>query len=317
MKLISIITINYNNHSVTEELIQSFIKNNTYKNIEFIVVDNKSTPNPVPAWQKKYPGFHFIRSEKNRGFAGGNNLGIAHASGEYLFFINNDTEITENLIETLADTLEKNPNVGMVSPKIRYYDEPEMLQYAGYTPMNFFTARNRCIGQYEKDCGQHDHCTGPTGYAHGAAMMVKRKAMEKSGLMAENFFLYYEELEWCERFKKSGYEIWVQPKALIYHKESVSVGRQSALKEYYMNRNRLLFMRRHAPAFSYSFFLAFYLLIILPKTILTYLINGQVQFIPLLFKALWWNATNSVHSNNLYFPPPAKTPPQKVKPAFN
>ncbi|MFX5506310.1 hypothetical protein ABTD43_20225, partial [Acinetobacter baumannii] len=75
--------------------------------------------------------------------------------------------------------------------------------------MNYYTARNSCIGQFERDNGQYDHLLGETGFAHGAAMMVKREAIEKAGLMAENFFLYYEELDWCDRIKRSGYAIWV------------------------------------------------------------------------------------------------------------
>jgi GT2 family glycosyltransferase len=138
-----------------------------------IVVDNGSEVNPISGWEQKYPLIKFIRSEKNLGFAGGNNLGITAAKGEYLFLINNDTEVTENLIERLVNTLEENPQVGIVSPKILYYNT-KVIQYLGYTPLNYVTARNKCIGQFEEDKGQYDSVVGPTGYAHGAAMMVKR-----------------------------------------------------------------------------------------------------------------------------------------------
>ncbi|MFX9027493.1 hypothetical protein ABTN22_18650, partial [Acinetobacter baumannii] len=92
---------------------------------------------------------------------------------------------------------------------------------------------------YEKDNGQYDNIVQQIGYGHGAAMMLKKEAIEKAGLMAENFFLYYEEMDWCDRIKKSGYEIWINTNALIYHKESISVGKRSALKEFFMNRNRI------------------------------------------------------------------------------
>jgi GT2 family glycosyltransferase len=266
------------------------------------VVDNASSINPVPAWQAKYAYVTFIRSEVNTGFAGGNNIGIKAASGDYLFLVNNDTELTQGLIEKLMATLEANPKIAMVSPKIHYYDVPNMLQYVGYTEMNYFTARNNQLGQFETDNGQYQHLTGKTGFAHGAAMMVTRAAIEKVGLMAENFFLYYEELDWCARMKQAGYEIWVNMDALIYHKESISVGKQSAIKEYFMNRNRILFERRNATSFQFLVFIIYFIGLVTPRNIINYIKQKQSSFIKWLLKAIWWNITNSVNSNKLGYP---------------
>src|SRR5690606_31897964 len=183
---------------------------------------------------------------------------------------------------------------GLVSPKIRYFDQPDTLQYAGFTPMNYYTARNKCIGQFEEDKEQYDTCTGPTAYAHGAAMMTKREVIEKAGLMPEDYFLYYEEMDWCEKIKRAGYEIWLEPKALIYHKESVSVGRNSPLKEYYMNRNRILFIRRNAPAFARIVFYLYFLLIVSPRNILGYLLDGDLRQAGAFFRAIGWNLRHRV-----------------------
>lgn len=301
MKVVSIITVNFNYSYLTDDLLLSIQQKNSYSAIEIIVVDNASSENPVPSWEKKYPGVKFIRSEQNLGFAGGNNLGVEVATGDYLFFVNNDTIFTENLIQTLVQTLEQHPQVGMVSPKILYYDQPDMLQYAGYTDINYFTARNACIGQYETDNGQYDQLEGATGFAHGAAMMVKREAINKAGRMAENFFLYYEELDWCSRIKRAGYEIWVNMKACIYHRESISVGKQSALKEYFMNRNRILFIRRNAPWWKAIVFYVYFLLVVTPRNMAAYLKNGNKDFIRQLWRAIGWNLTNSVNSSELGF----------------
>ncbi|MBC7688434.1 MAG: glycosyltransferase family 2 protein [Aquabacterium sp.] len=303
MKLVSLITLNMNQPAVTEALLDSLETRNNYGNIEVIVVDNASKVNPIPAWEQKYPWVSFIHSEKNLGFTGGNNLGIRQAKGDYLFVINNDTEVTENLISQLVTTLEQNPIIGVISPKINYFDKPDILQYTGYTSMNYFTARNKCIGQYEKDNGQYDYLTGKTGYAHGAAMLVRREAMEKAGLLSDNFFIYYEELEWCERIRKAGYEIWVDMKALLYHKESMTVGKQSAFKEYYMNRNRILFNRKHAPGFALFVFTLFFTTFVIPKTLIRYIVKKQYNFIPVFSNAIWWNLTNKVNSSEANFPP--------------
>jgi len=302
MKSVSIITVNYNQSYVTEQLLSSVATTNTYAPIEIIVVDNASQTNPVPGWQVKYPDITFIRSETNLGFAGGNNLGVAAAKGDYLFFVNNDTEFTGHLVNTLVKLMDEHPEVGMVSPKIKYFDKPDMLQYVGFTPMNYYTMRNSSPGQFETDKGQYDHTTGPTGYVHGAAMMVRREAIDKAGLMAENFFLYYEEMDWCDRISRAGYDIWVEPRAVIYHKESVSVGRASGLKEYFMNRNRLLFARRNSPFPANLFFFAYFVCVVTPRNIFSYIKNGYKGFTTLLLKAIGWNMTNTVNSKTLGYP---------------
>ncbi|MBA3828325.1 MAG: glycosyltransferase family 2 protein [Taibaiella sp.] len=302
MKQVSVVTVNYNHSHVTDAMLDSIANKNTYPFLQIIVVDNGSRDNPVPEWKEKYPEILFIRTEVNLGFAGGNNLGIHQATGDYLFFANNDTEFTDTLIERLVATLEENPAIGIVSPKIRYYDQPDMLQYAGYTQINYYTARNACIGQYEQDKGQYDHVTGSTGYAHGAAMMVRREAIEKAGLMAENYFLYYEELDWCERIKRAGFEIHVNMQALIYHKESVSVGKKTALKEYFMNRNRILFTRKNAPPVAKFIFYCYFAAIVTPRNLLVYIKNKQWNFVMVYFRAISWNLTHRTGSSNLGYP---------------
>jgi GT2 family glycosyltransferase len=296
MKSVSVITVNFNHSHVTEALLASIAGKCSYGAMEVIVVDNGSTDNPVPEWTEKYPMVKFIRSEENLGFAGGNNLGIRAATGDYLFFVNNDTEFTEGLVETLVQTLDTHPEVGMVSPKIRYYDQPGVLQYAGFTNMNFYTARTSCIGQYERDNGQYDNVTGETGFVHGAAMMMRREAMDKVGLMPEVYFLYYEEMDWCEQVRRAGYKIWVNMQALIYHKESISVGSKSALKEYFMNRNRLLFIRRNGAFAHRLVFWPYFLCVVCTRNILGYIKDGQTKFISILLRAIAWNMTHDSNS---------------------
>lgn len=178
MKRVSIITVNYNQPLLTGQFLDSVAVNNTYPSTEIIVIDNGSQENHIPAWKSSYPEVRFIRSVENLGFAGGNNSGIREASGDYLFLVNNDTELTAGLIESLADILDKHPRVGAVSPKILYFDKPDIIQYAGFTEMNMNTGRNVCIGQMEQDKGQYDDCTGITGYVHGAAMMIRKEAVD-------------------------------------------------------------------------------------------------------------------------------------------
>lgn len=299
MKKVSIISVNFNQAVVTEDLLHSIALNNTYPNIEIIIIDNGSTTDSTILWKLRYPHIQFIRSEKNLGFAGGNNIGIEQASGDYLFLVNNDTEFSKGLVEMLVETLEQNPTIGIISPKICYFDQPEIIQYVGFTNMNFNTGRNKCIGQFETDCGQYDNYTGPTGYAHGAAMMIRCSVISKAGLMPEAFFLYYEEMDWCERIRRSGYQIWINSKAVIYHKESLSVGKNSPLKEYFMTKNRILFIRRNASAISKLLFIFHFLFLVVPRNLLTYFKNKRPDLRRQFFRAIWWNISHNKNSIEL------------------
>ena len=301
MILISVITVNFHQPNVSIELLKSINLHPAKANIEIILVDNGSKENNEAYFKDYCAELIYIRSEQNLGFAGGNNLGIRQAKGDYLFLINNDTEITSGLLDQLAQTLAENPHIGIISPKINYFDDKSMIQYAGFTPMNYYTCRNSCVGQFETDNKQYDDLVQPTGYIHGAAMMIRKEALDKSGLMAENFFLYYEETDWCDKIRKAGYQVWVNTNALIYHKESISVGKNSALKEFFMNRNRILFIRRNAKIHQRTFFYFYFMLFVVPRNIIKYLMSGTPHFIPVLFRAIWWNVTNKTNSAYLGF----------------
>lgn len=248
---LSIITVNYNGLKDTCALIDT-IPFDEYS-LEVIVVDNASKEDEASVIAERYPQVKVIRSEKNLGFAGGNNLGIKAAQGKYLFFINNDTVLfrgekqevrDKKILQPLIDRLESSDTIGMVCPKIRFAWDDAPIQFAGYTPLTTITMRNRSIGFGEKDNGQYD-TSHPTPYAHGAAMMVKREAIERAGMMPEDYFLYYEELDWSMMIRRAGYDIWYEPAVTIYHKESQTTGQNSPLRTYYITRNRLLFVQRN------------------------------------------------------------------------
>lgn len=289
--MVSIITVNYNQTAVTCALLDS-IRRQDYRDLELWVVDNASADNPEQIFRTNYPEVHFVRSEKNLGFAGGNNLAVRQARGEYLFFVNNDTEIPDGCIARLVELFEKNPAIGLAGPLICYYPmekwTEDMIQYAGMSPVHPLTARNKTIGKGEWDRGQYDRPV-KTAYAHGAAMMCTRQALEKVGMMEEAFFLYYEELDWGERIRKAGFEIWVEPRAKIYHKESMTVGKLSTLKTYYLNRNRVWFMRRHAGPLQLLLFYLFLCCATIPKNVLNYLLRGEKEHLKAFLTGIWWN----------------------------
>ncbi len=294
---VSIITVNYNQTALTCALLDS-LKKVTYRDVEIVVVDNGSPDDATPVITKNYPHVKFIRSNENLGFAGGNNLGINASTGKYLFFLNNDTEVDPGCLEPLVDLFEKNPKAGAASSKLIYYNSDNIIQYVGSTALNPFTGRNKRVGFMEKDCGQHDTLK-ETDLAHGAAMMVPRSVIEKAGLMPDFFFLYYEEIDWCERIKRAGYKIYVVPASRIYHKESMSVGKRSTLKTYYMTRNRVLFMRRNTSGLTKASWLLFFISVTLPKNFITYLLKRDIEHLRAFWNALRWNLTHLSNGEKL------------------
>lgn len=285
--LVSVITLNYNQISVTCELLES-LKKVSYDPLEVIVVDNASREDPTEAITNAYPEVRLIRSDRNLGFAGGNNRGIEACHGDYVFIVNNDTEVTENIIEKLLEPFQKDPLVGVVSPKIYYFHHPNVIQYAGFRRVNPFTGRNSAVGNKEEDRGQYDQ-PGYTPYAHGAAMMVSREVIRKVGMLPDIFFLYYEELDWSVQIVSAGYKIFYQPEAGLYHKESVTTGKESTIKTYYQNRNRILFMRRNATPLQMFVFTLFLIGFTIPKAFLKYLLKLQFKHIRAFASALSWH----------------------------
>ncbi len=285
--LVSIISINYNQAKVTCELIES-LKKVHYPNIEIIVVDNASAEDLSSI--AAYPEVRLIRSKHNLGFSGGNNLGIKAAKGEYFLFLNNDTEVEPDFLEPLVSLMEKNSNIGMVTPKIVYFGT-NIIQYAGSYSINPFTGRGRKIGSMETDNGQYNDVR-ETFLGHGAALLVSRKLIKTIGLMPELFFLYYEEHDWCESAKRAGFKIYYSGVTKVYHKESMSVGKNSILKTYYMNRNRVVFMRRNVFGIKLLISLLFFFCISVPKNTVKFISKGEFDHLKAFYRALAWNLTH-------------------------
>lgn len=283
--ILSIITINYNGLKDTCELIDTLPLND--KSLEVIVVDNASKEDEATIIKQRYPQVIVIRSKKNLGFAGGNNLGIKAAHGKYLFFINNDAVLRHQTSDFrhLINRLESSPKIGVVCPKIKFAWGDNPIQFAGYTPLSRITIRNKTIGCGEQDSGQYN-TAHPTPYAHGAAMMVKREVIEKAGMMPECFFLYYEELDWSMMIRRAGYEIWYEPNFTVFHKESQTTGQQSPLRTYYLTRNRLLFVKRNNSKSSKYLSYIYIIGVVGFRDILTHLVNGHSDLAKATIKGL-------------------------------
>ena len=297
--LVSIISVNYNQSQVTLEMLES-LGGISYPNIEVIVVDNASPNDNPDIIKENYPDVKLIKMVKNLGFAGGNNVGVTHAKGELVLFLNNDTEVEPDFLEPLVKVLMENEKVVMSSPKLLFYhsDGKKLIQYAGAKAINPYTGRGYNIGSYQIDAGQFDE-SRETDLGHGAALLVKMDMMKEHGLMPDIFFLYYEEHDWCTMLRDRGLKAWYVAESKVYHKESISIGKNSPLKAYHMARNRVLYLRRRTSWPVFVICMIYFSFIATPKQMLSFLIKGEFNLFVAFNKGIFWNFFHfrGVHEN--------------------
>jgi GT2 family glycosyltransferase len=196
-----------------------------------------------------------IKNDDNYGFAEGNNIGmrfvLKNLDSDYVLILNNDTVVKKEFLTELVRCAIRNPDAGIIGPKILYYDKPDILNAAGGKIL-WSVGAGLNIGMGEEDLGQHD-IISEIDYLMGACLLISIDLIKKIGLMDKKFFLLHEETDFCIRAKKAGFELLLNPKAVIYHKEGIS-GNPSSIKYYYMYRNRLLIIRKHQKPIKVFFY---------------------------------------------------------------
>ncbi len=190
----------------------------------------------------------------NLGFAGGNNLGLRLALSmpdiEYCWVLNNDTVVEPNALSALVEAMEADESLGICGSVIRDYASPETVLTLGGRRYNRWSGRTRPVGSGLKR--DSEPTRAEVDYVEGASMLVRRKFLETVGLMAEDYFLYFEEMDWAMR-ARGRFKFTYSPHSVVYHKEGGSIGsnkdrqQRSALSDFYQARNRLAFTRRYFP----------------------------------------------------------------------
>lgn len=203
-----------------------------------------------------------VKSSKNSGFSGGNNIGIKEAlenKADYVLLLNNDTIVKEDFLTKLINFAESKKDAGIIAPKIYFakgyefhksrYKEKELgkvIWYAGGV-MDWENVIGHHKGVDDVDIGQFNE-KEETEFASGCCMLIKNEVFEKVGLLDEKYFLYYEDSDFSVKAKKNDFKIYFQPESIIWHKNAGSTGGSgSGIQDYYITRNRLLFGNRYAP----------------------------------------------------------------------
>jgi GT2 family glycosyltransferase len=240
--LVVIIIVVWNNLRDTIECLSS-LEDLDYSNYQIIVVDNGSTDQSFVKIKEEFPFVRVVRNEENLGYSGGCNVGLEYARKEldpsYFLILNNDTIVRDrNVVNSLVEIAENCTSVGIVAPLVFDYYNPHLIQSAGVS-INLSKARSRHMLSIPPTPIRSDA-------VHGCAFMIKRKVIDQIGGLDDQFYLYWEETDYCLRLRQAGYQILIDPGTRILHKSGRTIGGRGALYTYYFFRNRLLLMHKHA-----------------------------------------------------------------------
>ncbi|MDF1832965.1 MAG: glycosyltransferase [Porticoccaceae bacterium] len=281
---VSLILLNWNGKDDTLACLKS-VQDINYTNYDVVVVDNGSSDDSVNAIKQEFPDITLLETGANLGFAEGNNVGIRYAlkqHPDFILLLNNDTVVETDFLDQLISYAASKGNKGLFGPKINYFDQPDTLWWAG-SKWNAEALEFEHTGINQRDSGAYDQAR-EIDYVCGCALLIPTKIINEIGLMDPQYFLTYEETDWCYRAREAGYASYYVPQSRIYHKVSASFGgNNSPLQHYFYTRNKLRWARRHL-----SFWVFFRLL-----RQMTLRIGGWDHNKPYSPRQLRWNFANA------------------------
>lgn len=294
MEKVYIVIVNFNNWSDTVECLKSLLSS-TYQNYQIFVVDNSPTRESVdnvsrwaaaePTTSIAGPGELFtvteensfleneyqqrivwVKANENKGFAAANNIALGYILSQqdyqFVWILNNDTYVPADSLEKLVTEFQQQPaQVGILGTTLLYYHNPSLIQGLGGAYNKWFaTSSHLAEGMPVTDL--HKFKDLAIDYPIGASMCVRRKFLEEIGLMNEEYFLYYEELDWVRRGQLQGWQVRVSLESQVLHKEGASIGtgkpqKRSELSDYYCLKNRLVFAKKYHKAYLPTVYVGF------------------------------------------------------------
>lgn len=258
---LSVIIVSHNTRELLALCLDALLENLASSGLgyEVIVVDNASMDRTVEMVLERFPQVQLLANEENLGFAAANNQGLEASEGNHLLLLNPDTQVQGEALQLLHQFLVFHPQAGMVGPKLLYPDGrfqhsafsfPTLsMVFLDFFPLTHRLINSRLNGRYPKALYEAGE-PFPIDHPLGAAMMVRRQAVEQVGPLDERFFIYCEEIDWCMRMKKKGWKIFCLPQAEIVHYVGQSTGqfREAMYVELHRSRYRL-YEKHYGPAF--------------------------------------------------------------------
>lgn len=247
---VTVIILNWNGKNWLEQFLPSVVQS-SYKPLEILLVDNGSNDDSLEFVHTHYPQIKTLAFDQNYGFTEGHNKALPHIDSPYICLLNSDVEVPPGWIEPLVETMEQNPLVASVQPKIIAHHDKKSFEYAGacggfLDKYAYPFCRGRLFDVAEKDEGQYDESL-EIFWATGACSMLRKSVIDEIGLFEGDFFAHMEEIDFCWRAKNFGYKIMVEPKSHVYHVGGGALPRTSPFKAYLNVRNSLAMMYKNLP----------------------------------------------------------------------
>lgn len=243
--IIFVVLVTWNNWADTIRCLKS-LEALDLANLRTIIVDNGSKDDSIAQLRSAYPSLPIIENGRNLGFAAGCNVGICDAlnkGADYVWLLNTDTVVSPNSLNAMVNCAEKDPNIGAVGSVIYYMGDPMRIQAWGGGKVNFWLGRARSQTEPVKDEDLDFIC--------GASMLIPRSAIESVGLLDEQFFMFWEETDYCLRLRAAGRRLAIATGSVVYHKGSAAFTSKQMLDACFTESARHFF-RKHAkfPAWS-------------------------------------------------------------------
>lgn len=237
--------VNWNRPDHTAECLAS-ISDLDYPYVLPILVDNGSGDDSVARLRSLFPSCTVITNPRNLGFAEGNNVGIRHAlsiGSDYILLLNNDATVHSDALKHLVQAAESDPSIGIVGPRIYLWDRPRVIWFSG-GKVDRALGLPIHLGWMQEDTGQSDGLAD-VDYICGCALMAKAEVFRRIGLLDLDYFLLFEDTDFCTRVRDGGYRVVLVPQASVYHKASTSFGGDRSPKYlYYFHRNNLIYVSK-------------------------------------------------------------------------
>lgn len=263
-----LVILHWNNFRCTDFCLTS-LQNITYSNTEIIVVDNCSTDDSLERLKTKYPACTYLNASDNLGFARGSNIGMRYAfeqKADFVILLNNDVEVIPDFIEMLIEPTLGNKEIGLVTPKIMYRDQRNLIWHVGGY-INTNTVSGIARGYDEIDEGQYNEIV-ETQWASGACCLITKEAIQKIGFLEERYFFGQEEWDYSTTAINNGFKIIYTPKCVVFHEIGQSSTKNPALCSYQNVYNKFVYASKFLPKASFYIWVAkyyVYVLLFFPK----------------------------------------------------
>jgi len=287
---VAVVILNWNGLADTSECLES-LQALAYPNCQTIVMDNGSSGDDAKVLQERFgDSIRLIASPENLGFAGGCNLAMREAlagEADYVLLLNNDVTVDPQFLDEMVLAAERLPDAAALCPKVYFHDRPTVICSTGGR-VNPWAGTALQVGRGEEDCGQYGELA-ERDYADGACMLIRREALERVGLLDEEYFAYWEETDWCARAAEAGYKCYYVPAARVWHKAARS---QAPDSDYYylFRRNALLFLRKRKSPLHLLSAVSLYLFVFGPFYLIRH--PGAIRRLWAEARAFFWHLTS-------------------------